>query len=696
MRCIARFGWLTAALVSFSTALHADPITTASLISEMIDMRQLAEFPHPFFKTVQYSSYDHRSKLPGGPDWFGNADGFGGDPIPNFEGVLKAPDDKGVGEYVICDVKGPGAIVRVWTAAISGTVRMTLDDAEQPVYEGPAEPFFLSTYAALKVPGVDAALFKGSFDQQNASYCPIPFAKGCRIIWRGNVRDIHFYHVQIRLYEPGTAVATFRPEDLTGAAEEIRRVGGVLARPEQAWTYASKREPIALQAALAPGEIREILKIDGQGAIERLSLKLMAKDLDRGLRQTLLRVLCDGYPHGQVQSPVGDLFGAAPGINPYDSVPFTVAPDGTMTCRYVMPFAKSIRIVLENRGEQPVQVTGSALPMDYQWNDGRSMHFRARWRVDHDLVGTNAPPQDMPYLIANGAGVYVGTALMLLNPSGATHPSGSWWGEGDEKIFVDDDVQPSTFGTGSEDYFNYAWSDPAIFTYAYCGQPRDDGPANRGFVVNDRWHVIDCLPFRQRLSFYMELYPHGTVPGMSYARIAYHYGRPGFMDDHVGITGEDLRHLELPRNWQPIAFRGSANSVFWQAEDLLSEPDRGGADFVKHDLWSGGMMLIWKPGNAGAERTFTVPVKESGKYALHLVCGLTPESGRISAQVDGKPAGFGGKEGVIDLGVPHRTLSRVFASSVLELTAGEHELTVRHEGEAGKPVGIDFIYLQKR
>ena len=57
-----------------------------------------------------------------------------------------------------------------------------------------------------------------------------------------------------------------------------------------------------------------------------------------------------------------------------------------MTCRYVMPFARNCRILLENNGDQLVKLSGNVLPLDLAWNDDRSMHFRARWRVDHDLV----------------------------------------------------------------------------------------------------------------------------------------------------------------------------------------------------------------------------------------------------------------------------------------------------------------------
>src|SRR5690606_19485003 len=53
-----------------SAPLAAKPITTSSLVSEMIDLERVTRMPAPFFHTVQFSSYDHRSTLPGGPEWF--------------------------------------------------------------------------------------------------------------------------------------------------------------------------------------------------------------------------------------------------------------------------------------------------------------------------------------------------------------------------------------------------------------------------------------------------------------------------------------------------------------------------------------------------------------------------------------------------------------------------------------------------
>ena len=196
--------------------------------------------------------------------------------------------------------------------------------------------------------GIKTSLFEGTFHQRNAAYDPIPFAKKCRIVWIGNVNEIHFYQIQIRLYEPSAEVITFQPEDLETYKKDVKNTAKVLSDPDSEWKYSSSEEAVAIVATVPAKEMQEVLHLDGPKALECLSLKVYAKELDKALRQTILHIICDEYPWGQVQSPIGDFFGAAPGINPFNSVPFTVGSDGVMTCRFVMPFAGSVRIEAEN------------------------------------------------------------------------------------------------------------------------------------------------------------------------------------------------------------------------------------------------------------------------------------------------------------------------------------------------------------
>ena len=672
------------------------PVTTGSLFEEMADLTALARFPEPAFRTIQFSSFDRRSRIPEGPGWFANADG-GEEPIPNFERVLKMPAGDGIGEYLMADVSGPGAVVRLWTASLSGRIRFYVDDMKHPLYEGEAEGFFRRPYDVFaEMKAVEGGRFRSTVYQRDASYAPIPFAKRLRVIWIGKVEDVHFYHIQVRKYAARTAVVSFRPGDISKYKDTIDRVTLALADPDARPASPSAKPARAFELSLAPGEKKEVLKLDGPGALEMFSLRLQADNLDVALRQTVLAIVCDGYPRGQVQSPAGDFFGAAPGINPFRSLPFSVAEDGRMTCRFVMPFEKSLSLILENRGLQAVRATGEAVSRDFAW-DERTMHFRARWRVDHNIIASDVDVQDLPFLIARGQGVYVGTTSILLNPATVPTSWGNWWGEGDEKVFVDDDKFPSIFGTGSEDYYNYSWSSPDIFSFPYCGQPRNDGPGNRGFVSNFRWHIVDRIPFADSIDFRMELCSHERTPGLSYARIGYYYARPGTIDDHRAIMPDDLRVLRLPESWQPAARFGAANSVFYAAEEILA--DRKNTVLRDGPLWAGGHLLVWKPEKPGERKKLKIKVDSPGKTQIHITAALTPNSGRAAAWLDGLPAEGAGKPATIDLFDPFRTLLRTFSLEPRDLSLGEHTLIIEYEGaNAGlsRPeIGLDFIWVQK-
>ena len=92
-------------ILALPAATLAADVTTATLLDEMTRLELLARLPDPAYRTVQYSSYDRRSTSPDAPHWYGNSDGFGGEPSPNFAEVLREPDSSGVGLYLIADVE---------------------------------------------------------------------------------------------------------------------------------------------------------------------------------------------------------------------------------------------------------------------------------------------------------------------------------------------------------------------------------------------------------------------------------------------------------------------------------------------------------------------------------------------------------------------------------------------------------------
>ena len=679
------------ALIFCNDKLSGQPVTIRTLFEEMIDLPRLVELPAQPYKYVQFSSYDRRSTNISEPGWFANSDGFGNEPIPGFERVLKAPDDQGIGEYLICDVKGPGAILRLWTARMNGEITMYLDGDSSPVYKGDAQAFFWETASRLTNGNVDPGMDK-LLRQFDATYFPIPFAKNCRIEWKGSIKKLHFYHVGIRLYEPSCDVITFNSSEFEKHLPRIKKICHLLDVSQNGGVK-GKRGVIPMESII-PKKIRKTLfNQTGSYAIEYLSLKVAGDNLDEMLRQNILNIYFDGSSSPQVQAPIGDFFGAAPGINPYQSLPFSVEPDGTMECRFLMPFKDSVRIEIENASNQDIQIKGIVKTIDYQWQKDKSMYFGAKWRIDHNLTASNINIIDIPYLIATGKGRVVGAASYLLNPTSAPKSYGNWWGEGDEKIFVDQDTFPSFFGTGTEDYYNYSWSSPRIFSYPYCGQPRNDGPGNRGFVCNYRWHILDDIPFNERLSFYIELLHHGEVPGFAYGRMVYLYALPGLLDDHMSISPDDIREQSLS-GWNPIAYKGSAGYRFYNAEEIISTSKNIHVD--EDILWAGGKLLVWHPSHQGVKINFSVPKENKDeKSRMVITFAHLPEGGEVSVYVNGKITQFSGKD-VLNLYEPYHKVLWNYTSQPLSLNQGNNEVTVEYVGEdKNKQVGIDFFWIKE-
>ena len=655
-------------------------ITTGSLISEMADLERLTTSSK--YRSVQYSSYDRRSVSPDKPGWFANADGFGNETIPGFEKTLKEPDADGVGDYLICDVKEPGAVVRLWTARSGGKIRMYLDGKK--VFEGAAEKFFWEF--PKEVGSFDGIELQGTFRQYDALYFPIPFAKSCRIEWIGKLSEAHFYHVGFRLYDKNTKIKTFQPDDLVTYRKEIEQAVKVLSAPD---AIALSGETKKSSNIIPVGQKQTILNIEGSRAIEQLKIKINTPYPDVILRQAILRIFFDGASIPYIESPVGDFFGAAPGINPYVSLPLSVDKDGTMTCRFIMPFEKSALIQIENMSGQKIDVEASVSTRPYTWNKDNSLYFRALWRINHGLKSSEKDVIDLPYLLAMGEGRIVGAACYLMNPSNVPSAHGNWWGEGDEKIFIDNDIFPSYFGTGSEDYYNYSWSSSRIFYYPYCGQPRNDGPDTRGFVTNFRWHIMDDIPYKNNAAFYMELYSHDDVPGFIYARMIYNYAKAGLLNDHSPITADDVRPMEMPV-WNPVAYKGSADYRFVNAEAAF----RGNANtsFEYDPLWAGGKVFVWKPEKTGEKINFEVNTSEGNKNIM-ISFGHMPGAGKIKIYVNDKPVNQRG-DGIIDLSDEFRTLNRSHNIGNIDFVKGRNVITLENHSENGVKIPIDFLWIK--
>ncbi len=355
-----------------------------------------------------------------------------------------------------------------------------------------------------------------------------------------------------------------------------------------------------------------------------------------------------------------------------------------------MPYQQEMQITLRNVTDEKISVEGEIAKKSYEWNPELSMYFCARWRGSDALWISVKKPYDIPFLYAKGKGCLVGAVSHVFNPSPIPTSGGNWWGEGDEKIFVDKDTIPSIFGTGSEDFYNYSWSAVDIFNYPYCGQPRNDGPGNRGFVSNFRWLILDRIPFNEYIAFSLELLIHEEVFNLGYARIAYYYARPETTDDHVPIPDRVYNPLTAQDDWSwlPEPKGAAHNAIFYQGEDCLVSLEN--TELLHSYMWAGRGLCVWKPQSVEDSLSFKIYVPKEGNYDVRLVCGLSPQSGSFQVLLDDKLI----TNNPVSLYDEYRILSREFNFGKQHISAGEHILTLKYAGSEPQPIGIDFIWLQ--
>ena len=651
--------WILFSL-SASSAWCADTaaITTKSLLGEMIHLDGMAEFPAPAYTCKQFSSYDPKSKSPT-EDWFANGD---------RGHYLRVEEHQGRKEYVMLDAAGPGAVVRIWSANPAGTLRIYIDGSDTPAIESPMSELLGGDYPGLPRP------IAGEYSKGWNLYFPIPYAKHCKVT---SDDGSFYYHVNYRTYTAGTPVESFRPQQIAALASDIAAVLSRMTGPSEVAAAAdSQRKPFSVQ--IKPGEEASLATLTGSRAISRFSVRWQPSDNrdEPVLRSTVLEMTFDGQQ--TVAVPLGDFFGTAPGLNAYESLPLSVSAEGQLESRWFMPFQKGAEIRIRNYGGSAVAFSGEVVTEPYAWTDA-SMLFYAKWRADFDVP--TDPKIDWNYLTTSGQGVFAGVSFAIDNPVR------KWWGEGDEKIYVDGESFPSHFGTGTEDYYGYAWCFPGLFTHAYHNQPRCDGPGNYGRTSVNRWHIIDRIPFQHDFRFDMELW-HWSQCEVNMFVTAYWYARPGATDTFKPITAEDVTLREVPEYAGPKV-KGALEGEEMQILKKTASPgpqDWVGTSGDQHLWWRGGQ----KPGD---ELVLGFPAEKAGKYKIEARFLKAVDYGVAQIAVNGNAAGEPidfYNDGVIIWGP--------VSLGTFDLKAGQNTIsfTITGANEKAKKaymVGLDYIML---
>jgi len=252
-----------------------------------------------------------------------------------------------------------------------------------------------------------------------------------------------------------------------------------------------------------PGETHVLMDEKGPGVITHIWLTFLgpepqawAKQGSANHQEMLLRIFWDGSDRPAVEAPLGDFFANCFGRREeVISVPVVVEDADSYNCFWQMPFRKSARIEIANQSEKPI----SLLYYNIDWIQQDKLprntpYFYAQYRQEYPVQ----PGKDYVVLETTGKGHYVGTVLAVRTRSP------SWFGEGDEKIYIDGEAKPSIWGTGTEDYFLSAWGLQKTKT-PYFGVPYfDQWGIVGGHTSAYRWHIHDPLTFTKGIKVTFE------------------------------------------------------------------------------------------------------------------------------------------------------------------------------------------------
>lgn len=620
------------------------PTITTQLLME--PNANFAQAPVPSYVMRQASSYSRTSKTPGNEAWFANDD---------YGKYLRQEGS----EYVMADLKGPGAVVRIWSANPMGTLRFYFDGESEPRIKVGMRQW---------VESIQNNTPNGKFwafwaDRGWNVYFPFPYAKSLKITMQPGEKENPlglYYHVGYRTYTADTSVQTFVPSDLDLS---------VILRQ----TIAA---PFAKSVDLDPKKANTKISFNGSSTINRAVLvwNPKIKDFHKTLRSIWVTATFDGEK--TVSAPLGDFFAMPFGSNRKNPEGKDVNPDLTLK----MPFKKSAVFSFDRN----VAAKGAPVKINFEgdytsWDaDTELNYFHCDFSRDR---GRTRPMRDMHWLDARGEGYLVGCHLLVSNPVKG------WWGEGDEKIYVDDEPFPSIFGTGTEDFLNYAWSSPVPFwTPAGSQDFTTTRSSNYGYCNISRWMTRDPIPFTSSIKLDVEMW-HWNDCLATFDRTVYWYAKKGAITKgQAKPSWADLELPDFPESWR---VKGAIEA------EKLSFSKTGGTTEIQSgfaDLSADGQ-IWWNDPAVGSKLNVQVPAA-NGTYELTINACHARDYGIHQLYWNGEKLGQ-----PIDFYGTGVTWKQIKLGKV-KVTGGKGVLTAECVGQNEKAeprrmFGLDYLLMKK-
>lgn len=300
---------------------------------------------------------------------------------------------------------------------------------------------------------------------------------------------------------------------------------------------------------IPPGESVVLADIAGPAQITHIWMTQL-----HHYRECLLKITYDGSPCPSVLVPLGDFFCLGHGlVNSFESAlfssstlfPYHFNKPTALNCYAPMPFRERAVVELVNESAEPHR---QYFYVDYETLEGfepDTGYFHAEFRRANPFGGwgpeipVNTPEANAAnkerdawehnYVIleTSGRGHYIGCNLSV------TNFEDTWWGEGDDMIWVDGyKWPPDLHGTGTEDYFGQAggmqpnafWrSGSSIFEGYTIPSPEIElWRGNGGYHTSYVFHLENPVRFNREIKVTIE-HGHANHQANEMSSVAYWY-----------------------------------------------------------------------------------------------------------------------------------------------------------------------------
>jgi hypothetical protein len=312
-------------------------------------------------------------------------------------GVVGTSIPKG-GEHVVAELKGPGAVVRLWRTFAAGRLAFFFDGEEQPRIECPAEHVFDD------VPGA-------AHQEQPTLMC-LPYAKSLKIVASDPLAAT--YRVDYVTFPSGVVVESYttkQPGIPRGmlAAINYRHEGLTGGKLREAEIYERINSE---ERTIEPGTTVELARLDGAGIVNWLKLRgasalVASEDL-------WLEVTIDGESLPAIAAPARYWFPAyTAGAKDFDTLVMAVKEGAASLL--AMPYGKGLSVAAHNRGSKPIEKVAISMSVD-RASDRTKDDYRGRMRLRGIFEPAGSPQSQLCRQLGKGRWV----ALIYDQPAGAS------------------------------------------------------------------------------------------------------------------------------------------------------------------------------------------------------------------------------------------------------------------------------------